>query len=135
MSGNDVLGLISSLMGAFPLSDLERKTAPITINMIDTENTVVIHCELPGVEKSDINIDVCGTDLTVTADKKKPAIVPVANGHTFYEIRYGKFSTKVVLPVAVSDVETMSSSLKDGVLTITINKNLENKNKFSLKVN
>jgi HSP20 family protein len=59
--------------GYFKPVRLESAPAPVTIKMdvIETENGYLVHSEIPGVKKEDINVAIEGNKVTITAEVKR----------------------------------------------------------------
>lgn len=76
--------------------------------------------ELPGVDDSDIDLSVADGVITVKGEKKSQR---EEKGETWYfsEREYGAFSRSFRLPPD-ADSGGVSADLKDGVLTITVQK-------------
>lgn len=75
------------------------------VDVFDEEDKVLVIVELPGVEETNINLEVKGDILTISAEDKGR-----------------KYSKEVLLPSAV-DVSTMKTSYKSGILEIVFPKN------------
>ncbi|KAF5313826.1 hypothetical protein D9619_013031 [Psilocybe cf. subviscida] len=84
------------------------------------KNVVTAQFEFPGVTKEDIQIDIHGGKLTVSAETKQSSEHDV-NGYAVRERRFGKFSRTLQLPQGVLD-DQIKASLDNGVLTITFPK-------------
>jgi len=50
------------------------------------------------------------------------------------EIIYGKFERKITLPISITQRDSVVVDVKNGVLTILIDKTVESLNKFSIKL-
>ena len=59
--------------GFFKPVRLEGAPGPVTIKMdvIETENGYLVHSELPGVKKEDIDVAIEGNQVTITAEVKR----------------------------------------------------------------
>lgn len=106
-----------------------RTSSDIKIDMQETDDNIVITAELPGVNKEDIKIDFYNNQLSIKADKIRPVSQFVLN-----EIKYGFLERKITLPLCITVKETVSTKYENGNLTITINKLVEESNRFSLSV-
>jgi len=83
-------------------------------------DSIVVKAELPGVEKSDIDVQVENNLLTLSGDRKRDKEVKSENLYRT-ERFYGSFSRSFTLPVTV-DTEKILAEYKDGVLTVTLPK-------------
>jgi HSP20 family protein len=86
------------------------------VDVFDSEKTVQIVAEMPGIEKEDVELSVEGRDLEIRA----------ARG----DRRYHEF---VELPADV-EVDTAKASYKNGVLDISLNKVQKPKRKKKINV-
>lgn len=88
----------------------------ISINQKD--NAYIVKADLPGMDKSSINIEVNGKALTISGERKEEE-TKQDKGFYRQELSYGSFSRSIVLP---EDAKTnqIASEYKNGVLTITI---------------
>jgi HSP20 family protein len=66
-------GLDELFRGFFKPVRLEGASTPITIKMdaIETENGYLVHSELPGVKKEDIDVAIEGNQVTIAAEVKR----------------------------------------------------------------
>lgn len=104
------------------------------MNIHQTDYAIVITCDVPGMEKKDISIEVRDRVLTVSGERKTQT--EQKNEDTKYymrELSYGKFSRSVVLPDN-TDPEAISADYKDGVLTLTVPRTQEKKNTVKIDV-
>lgn len=108
----------------------ETQAKKIPIDVINDSDNLIIYAELPGINEDSIQVDFYNNKLTITADKLKPYESSDVN-----EIKYGTFKRNMVLPICVTKKETVSIQFKNGVLRILISKNIEEENKFSMKLN
>lgn len=88
----------------------------ISINQKD--NAYIVKADLPGMDKSSINIEIKGSELTLSGERKEEE-TKQDKGFYRQELSYGSFSRSIMLP---EDARTnqISSEYKNGVLTITI---------------
>ena len=84
-----------------------------------------ITVELPGVEEGDIHLGVDDGVLTLKGEKR---VEHEETGRTWYfsERQYGAFSRSFRLPPD-ADTGSVAAKLKDGVLTVTVNKRVKAK--------
>ena len=102
----------------------------INTDIVNTDQHIVIYAELPGVEKENISVDFYNNKITLVVDKNRPYENP-----TMSEIKYGHHERTITLPICVTQRETVTVVYKNGVLKITINKQIEEENKFSVSIN
>ena len=83
--------------------------------------------EVPGIEPKDIDIQVM-KDRVAIAGERKSEIKSEENGNTRSEFSYGKFQRVIPLPAHIQNTN-VSADYKDGILTLTLPKSEEEKNK------
>ncbi len=91
----------------------------------ETEKGYVIHAELPGVNKEDINIEVKDNVLSITGQRKEEKIQEKEKWHRT-ERFFGSFQRSMLLPEGVTDAD-IKAKLENGVLEITFPKPVERK--------
>ena len=99
----------------------------IDVNMLQTDNEIVVEASIPGVKPEDINISVTGENLTLRGDIKADDEYKDANYH-IKEMRYGSFSRSMPLPCKV-DSDKAKAEFENGVLKLTLPKTEEEKPK------
>ena len=90
------------------------------IDVTETDGTLSVTAELPGINKSDIRIEIEDNYLQIEAsidDKLKDE----DEGYLLRERRTGSFKRTLKLPVEV-DTANSSSDYKNGILKITLPK-------------
>jgi len=98
-----------------------------SLNLAETEDSLVAELEVPGIKPEDINVSVTGEVLTVAGEKKQEANREGKNYHVVERV-YGKFSRSVRLPTTV-DPDRVQASYKDGILLIIMGKTQTAKSK------
>jgi HSP20 family protein len=92
----------------------------IDINMIQTEDSVIIKATIPGIKPEDINISVTGETLTIRGETKEEEELKDANYH-IREMKFGSFARSILLPTRVV-TEKANAEFKDGILKLTLPK-------------
>jgi len=100
-------------------STYERDWNP-SLDLMETEDSLVAEIEVPGINPDDIDISVTPDMLTVTGEKKQETGEQKKNYHIM-ERAHGRFSRSITLPTAVNP-ERVEARYKDGILTITMGK-------------
>jgi HSP20 family protein len=90
------------------------------VDIYDKGNEVVIHAELPGLKKEDIDVRVENNILTIRGKKERQEEVK-EDGYFRSERAYGSFVRSFSLPSTV-DVSKIAADYKDGVLTLRLPK-------------
>lgn len=99
-------------------------TPDMSADVIETDKEHIITCELPGVSKEDIKIDVDGDTLVIQAVRNAGTDkAGDENGQTYHyrERSYGTTQRRFSVGYGV-DPKKIKASLKDGILTIRVPK-------------
>ena len=91
-----------------------------TLDVWETESTVVYAFDLPGLSQDDIAIEVEEGSLTVSAARERSQEIDSERFHRL-ERRYGSFSRTVGLPQGVAE-DQIKAAYTNGVLEITVPK-------------
>jgi HSP20 family protein len=110
---------------AFPEFARRMELRMPKVDVIDRDDEVVVHAEIPGVDKKDLDISVAGNALTI---KGKTSREEKEEKGDFYrcEISRGSFARTVNLPAEV-DTTQARASFRDGVLELKLPKKPEAK--------
>lgn len=112
---NQLMGLMETPV----VNHMLRPTIP-PMSAWESESHFLIRLDLPGVEKTDIDITVRGNHLLVNA-RRKPMSIDAGFQPRLVESNSGIFHRAIVLPTENLTSE-ISSNLIDGVLEISIPK-------------
>lgn len=108
-------------VGAHDLLPAALASVLIPVDVIDTDDAVVVRANIPGVPEEELKITLSGHFLTIkgeTKDEGEPD-----NPHFIRrERRMATVSRTVDLPVEV-DADRARAHFQDGVLTLTLPKN------------
>lgn len=90
------------------------------VNVYESDAQVVVQCEVPGIDASDMDVSVTGETLTIKGVKP-----PLPDEEQLQFVRRergsGNFTRTVVLPDEV-DAEKVEAGLRDGIMTIRLPK-------------
>lgn len=92
------------------------------VDFKETENGYELDAELPGVDASDVKLDIVNGILTLKGEKKSTQEDKEKN-YIRVERSYGSFARSFGLPDD-ADQEKVTAVSKDGVVTVTIPKKL-----------
>ncbi len=99
--------------------DLSEAWSP-SVDISETEDTIFVKAELPGLEAKDVDVSLSGELLTIKGEKKKEK--EEKDEHHHYIERYeGTFQRSFRLPVAVH-ADKVEASFENGVLKVTLPK-------------
>jgi HSP20 family protein len=94
----------------------------IKVDVTDSEAAYAVHAELAGVKKEDIQVQVDGNQLTLSAEVKRETEAK-ENGERLIHVEraYGKTSRSFTLPQEIDEAK-VQAKFKDGVLELTLPK-------------
>jgi HSP20 family protein len=100
--------------------------APWGVDIREDADHFYVDAELPGFRKEDVEITLENSTLTVSAERKFEQKTDNNDGGNYLlnERRYTRFLRSFTLPPTI-DEKSVQASLKDGVLTISLNKREE----------
>lgn len=93
------------------------------VDVFEDENALVLHAEVPGVRREDIEINVDGNVLTLKGERK---LEPEKENRRYHRIEraYGTFVRQFQLPTNV-DATSIDAQLSEGILTLHLPKKEE----------
>lgn len=101
------------------------------IEIKDTETSVILRAEIPGVEGKDLDVRVTPKAVAIAGEHRYQKTEDKGLFRT--ELRYGKFQRVIPLPVAVVN-DQVQAEFKNGILTLTLPKVSEARNQV-VKIN
>ncbi len=102
------------------------------VDIYETEQSIVLKVEVPGVEQKDLDIRIENNTITIRGERKFEKEVKEENFHRV-ERRYGSFQRSFTLPNTVN-TENVTADYENGLLKVTLAKRAEAKPK-QIKVN
>jgi HSP20 family protein len=95
------------------------------LDLSETDESVMVRMEVPGIEPKDIHVNLSGRTLTIRGDKKHDA---EWQDERLYrtERSWGSFARSIQLPSPV-DEGKVNATFKNGLLIVTLNKAVEAK--------
>ena len=97
------------------------------IDVVDTENSIDISAELPGMKSEDVDVSFSEGLLTIKGEKKEEK-EEKKKGYYVSERTYGSIQRSIHLPREVN-TDKIEANFKDGVLKISVPKTEEAKAK------
>ena len=84
----------------------------------ESDSMYTINCELPGVKKKNISLDITDGMLTISGER-----INKNNDNHFHarQLRYGKFSRSFYMPENAKE-DAINANFHDGMLTLEIPK-------------
>ncbi len=89
-------------------------------DVIDREDDILLHIEVPGIDKRDIEISVGEDSVTIKGESRREE-KQEAGDYYRCELSRGAFSRTLTLPAAV-DASKAKATFRDGMLTMTLPK-------------
>jgi HSP20 family protein len=114
-----------------PLLSDKRSTMP-AVNIREDEKKYFLELAIPGMNKKDLKIDINEDVLTISSENKSET-EESNNGYKRKEFSYSSFSRNFYIPDTV-EREKIEANYKDGILTVELPKQEEEKNKITREV-
>ena len=110
----------------------QRNTSMPAVNIKEDEKKYQLDLAVPGIEKRDLKIEINEDVITVSSENKNEK---EENGDGFKrrEFSYSSFCRSFYLPENVNK-EKIEANYKDGILTISLPKETEEKSKVTREV-
>jgi HSP20 family protein len=97
------------------------------IDFTETKDSYVIKAELPGMKKEDVKVTINNNILSIIGEKKSEYEKKEGNYHRL-ERSFGAFERSISIPGAIK-AELIDAKYSDGLLTLTLPKTEETKQK------
>jgi len=99
---------------------LFKVAEPVSIDLSESESTLELRAELPGIQPEDINISVTEDRLTLNAESKE-AVVEENEGYQRIARSSRSFSRSILLPCRI-ETDDVKASYEGNVLKIILPK-------------
>lgn len=113
------------LLRGFVTRPVARRPAPavraIRFDVAEQDNAYVVNAELPGFKKEDIQIEIDGARVTITAEAKAQAESKDGEKVVYSERYTGKAVRSFELQSEI-DKDAASAKYEDGILVLTLPK-------------
>ena len=96
-------------------------TAAIKMDVTETDKAYVVHAEMPGVKKDEIQVGIEGNQVTISAEVKKETEQKEGDRVLRSERYYGAFARSFALTDEIDD-EKAGAKFENGVLELTLPK-------------
>jgi HSP20 family protein len=110
----------------FPFMNVDVGWTP-SVQVSETNGSIDVTAEIPGVTKDDIEVDLENNVLTIRGEKKEEKEEKEKERY-LYERFYGSFHRSIALPAAV-DESKVNAEFKNGVLKVHLEKAAQAKGK------
>ena len=95
--------------------------ARVKVDVTEKNGAYLVHAELPGVKKEDIQLTIDGAQVTLAAEIKREKDTDEGSRTLHTERVYGKVSRSFTLPQEIDDAAAQAK-FSDGVLELTLPK-------------
>ncbi|MBQ8985552.1 Hsp20/alpha crystallin family protein [Candidatus Saccharibacteria bacterium] len=103
-------------------SDTDDFPGQLAVDVYETADKLVVKARTAGISKSDLDVSIADNILTISGVLSGGEDEQTTRWH-IQECYWGEFSRMIALPVQVrEDENSVKAELKDGVLTITFDK-------------
>ena len=113
------------------LSDYTTTFQKPLVDVMETENSIIVITDLPGVKKEDIDIDISEDSIDITA-KFEDEINEEGANYIKKERSYGETKRSISLPAQIN-VKEATAKFNDSILTVNLPKLMEEKHKVDIK--
>lgn len=97
---------------------LPERLSTFPVDVSQTGNEVTVKAAMPGIKPEDVRIEVLGSTLTITGERKEEKETKEEN-YTTREMRMGRFQRQIMLPSEVNP-DAAQAKYENGVLTLTL---------------
>jgi HSP20 family protein len=102
------------------------------LELADAGDNFVLKAQLPGIDAKDIDVQVTPEAISISGERRYEN-TDEKSGYVRSEFRYGKFHRVLPLPAQIQN-DSVQAEYKDGILTLTLPKVTEARNKV-VKIN
>ncbi|HUZ83195.1 MAG TPA: Hsp20/alpha crystallin family protein [Gaiellales bacterium] len=89
----------------------------------ETDDAVIFHLDLPGLERDDVNVELHDRTLTISGERREEH-EEHDRGYHIRERSYGRFARSFTLPEGVTS-EQITATFAKGVLEVTVPRPVE----------
>ena len=110
----------------------EEFEGQLAVDVYQTKDSVVVKAPIAVVRPDDIDIAISEDVMTIRGDRKEETIIEKEHYYV-QECFWGSFSRSIILPTSTI-AEKANATLKDGVLTVTVPKVVQEDKVKKIKV-
>ena len=122
---SEVNRLFDTFFGDSPANGAALRRWVPAMDLVETEDELVLRADLPGLDSDDVNIEVKDGALTVSGERKTEH-EERTDGFYRVERAFGTFSRSMSLPQGI-DADRIAATFEKGVLEVRIPKPAERK--------
>jgi len=116
----------------FPVFQNRTSSMP-AVNIKEDDNKFTLQLAVPGMDRNDLKIDINEDVLTISSESKHET-EENKDGYKRKEFSYASFCRSFYIPENVNR-EKIEASYKDGILTVGLPKQEEDKSKITRQIN
>jgi HSP20 family protein len=116
----------------FPVLQNRSSSMP-AVNIKEDDKKYSLELAIPGIDKNDLKLDINEDVLTISSESKNET-EENKNGYKRKEFSYSSFCRSFYIPENVNR-DTIEANYKDGILTIGLPKQEEEKTKIARQIN
>jgi HSP20 family protein len=109
-----------------------QRNNSVAVNIREDEKKFLIDLAVPGIDKKDLKIEINEDIITVSSENKNEK-EETYDGFKRKEFSYSSFARSFYLPENVNK-DKIEANYKDGILTVSLPKEEEEKSKISREV-
>ncbi len=109
-----------------------RNSSMPAVNIREDEKNYILDLAIPGIDKNELKIDINDDVLTISSEMKNEN-EEVKEGYKRKEFSYSSFCRSFYIPENVNR-DKISANYKDGVLSVGLPKQEEEKNKITRQI-
>ena len=113
--------IVDDLFRGFLVRPVAYDTARLKVDVAEKNGAYQVTADLPGVKKEDIQVQIDGAQVTLSAEVKRENEVADAGRVLHTERAYGKVSRSFSLPQELDEAKA-EARFRDGVLELTLPK-------------
>jgi HSP20 family protein len=115
----------------FPVLSNRTSSMP-AVNIREDDKNYALDLAIPGIDKKDLKIDMNEDVLTILSEMKNES-EENRDGYKRKEFSYSSFCRSFYIPENVNR-EKINANYKDGILSVTLPRQEEEKNKITRKI-
>lgn len=118
--------LVDDLFRGYFVRPMALDNAPtalvrMKVDVTESNGGYVVHAEMPGVKKEDINVSIDGAQVTLAGEVRREKDVKEGERLIHTERVYGKVERSFALPMEIDDAK-VEAKFVDGVLELKLPK-------------
>jgi HSP20 family protein len=115
----------------FPVHSNRSSSIP-AVNIREDEKNYILDLAVPGIDKKELKIDINEDVLTISSETRNES-ESSSNGYKRKEFSFSAFCRSFYIPENVNR-EKIEANYKDGILSVSLPKQEEEKNKITRKI-